>query len=193
MAHVIDPSFLKGSELFENQPDEVIRAVLTQGHVLEFGAGDIVFRQGDEGDRLYIVKSGILEILATPVDSAEPTAVAYLGTGEVLGELALITGAPRSATARSPERVELFTIEKAVFFDLMESLPALPRNLCYVLAKRLETTTLKVPRASGKQLQGNLRFFDLATVIQTLIGSRQTGTLVVSQEGGSRESPNCSS
>jgi len=66
----------------------------------------------------------------------------------------------------------------------MESLPALPRNLCYVLAKRLETTTLKVPRASGKQLQGNLRFFDLATVIQTLIGSRQTGTLVVSQEGG---------
>jgi hypothetical protein len=63
-------------------------------------------------------------------------------------------------------------------------LPALPRNLCYVLAKRLETTTLKVPRASGKQLQGNLRFFDLATVIQTLIGSRQTGTLVVSQEGG---------
>jgi CRP-like cAMP-binding protein len=184
MAHVIDPSFLKGSELFENQPDEVIRAVLAQGHVLEFGAGDIVFRQGDEGDRLYIVKSGILEILATPVDSTEPTAVAYLGTGEVLGELALITGAPRSATARSPERVELFTIEKAVFFDLMESLPALPRNLCYVLAKRLETTTLKVPRASGKQLQGNLRFFDLATVIQTLIGSRQTGTLVVSQEGG---------
>jgi CRP-like cAMP-binding protein len=184
MAHVIDPSFLKGSELFENQPDEVIRAVLAQGHVLEFGAGDIVFRQGDEGDRLYIVKSGILEILATPVDSAEATPVAYLGTGEVLGELALITGAPRSATARSPERAELFTIEKSVFFDIMESLPALPRNLCYVLAKRLETTTLKVPRASGKQLQGNLRFFDLATVIQTLIGSRQTGTLVVSQEGG---------
>jgi hypothetical protein len=50
-----------------------------------------------------------------------------------------------------------------------------------VLAKRLETTTLKVPRASGKQLQGNLRYFDLATVIQTLIGSHQTGDLVVSE------------
>jgi hypothetical protein len=39
-----------------------------------------------------------------------------------------------------------------------------------------------VPRASGKQLQGNLKYFDLATVIQTLISSHQTGALVVSQD-----------
>jgi hypothetical protein len=51
-----------------------------------------------------------------------------------------------------------------------------------VLARRLETTTLKVPRASGKQLQGSLKYFDLATVIQTLISSHQTGNLVVSRE-----------
>ena len=74
----------------------------------------------------------------------------------------------------------LFAVDKAVFLDLMDVLPAFSRNLCVVLAKRLETTTLKVPRASGKQLQGNLRYFDLATVIQTLIGSHQTGALVVS-------------
>src|SRR5438094_6325838 len=65
----------------------------------------------------------------------------------------------------------------------MKTLPAFARNLCLVLAKRLEATTLKVPRGS-KQLQGNLRFFDLATVIQTLIGSHQTGSLVVTQDGG---------
>jgi hypothetical protein len=64
----------------------------------------------------------------------------------------------------------------------MDTLPAFSRNLCVVLARRLETTTLKIPRASGKQLQGSLRYFDLATVIQTLIGSHQTGNLVVSRE-----------
>jgi len=64
----------------------------------------------------------------------------------------------------------------------MDILPAFSRNLCVVLARRLETTTLKVPRAAGKQLQGNLRYFDLATVIQTLISSHQTGVLVVSQD-----------
>jgi Cyclic nucleotide-binding domain/Domain of unknown function (DUF4388) len=178
----IDPGFLKRSDLFENQPPEVLRAVLAQGEVEELGAGAVVFEQGDEGNRLYIVKSGVLEVLAAPTDGADPVPVAYLGAGEVLGELALLTGSRRSATVRSPERAELFTLEKAVFLDLMLSLPAFARNLCLVLARRLEATTLKVPKGVGKQLQGNLRFFDLATVIQTLIGSHQTGNLVVTHE-----------
>ena len=187
MASGIDPGFLRSSDLFENQPDEVLHAVLAQGRVEDYGPGAIVFRQGDQGDRLYIVKTGVLEILASPSDSADPIPVAYLGKGEVLGELALLTGSPRTATARSPERAELFTLEKVVFLDLMKSLPPFSRGLCLVLAKRLEATTLKVPRASSKQLQGNLKFFDLATVIQTLIGSHQTGSLVVTQEGGKQK------
>ena len=180
MSDPIDPVFLRNSELFESQPEEVIRAVLAQGRLLEFGPGEIVFRQGERGERLFLVKSGVLEVLSTPIDAGEPAPIAYLGTGEVLGELALLTGSTRSATVRSPEHAELFALDRAVFIDLMDSLPAFSRNLCVVLARRLETTTLKVPRASGKQLQGSLRFFDLATVIQTLIGSHQTGTLTVS-------------
>lgn len=182
MDEPIDPAFLRDSELFENQPAEVIRAVLAQGQLVEFGPGEVVFRQGEEGDRLFVVKSGVLEVVATPTDGSDPTVVAYLGTGEVIGELALLTGSPRSATVRSPEHAVLFAVDKAVFLDLMDVLPAFSRNLCVVLAKRLETTTLKVPRASGKQLQGNLRYFDLATVIQTLIGSHQTGALVVTHD-----------
>ena len=182
MATPIDPGFLKRSDLFENQPPEAIQAVLSQGEVREFGAGDVVFDQGDEGDRLYIVKSGVLEVLAAPSDGAEPVPVAYLGAGEVLGELALLTGSRRTATVRAPERAFLFTLEKAVFLDLMRTLPAFARNLCLVLARRLEATTLKVPKGVGKQLQGNLRYFDLATVIQTLIGSHQTGNLVVTHD-----------
>lgn len=179
-----DTTFLRQSDLFENQPDEVHRAVLSQGQFLEFGPGEVLFRQGDQGDRLYIVKSGVLEVVATPSDGSEPQPVAYLGPGEVLGELALLTGSPRSATVRSPEHAEVLTLAKAVFDDLMASLPALPRNMCLVLAKRLEATTLKIPKAQAKQLQGNLKFFDLATVIQTLIGSHQTGVLSVTQEQG---------
>ena len=112
MATPIDPGFLKGSDLFENQTDEVLGAVLAQGQLTSFGPGETVFRQGDEGDRLYIVKSGVLEVLATPKDGAEPVPVAYLGVGEVLGELALLTGSPRSASVRSPERAEVFTLDK---------------------------------------------------------------------------------
>jgi CRP-like cAMP-binding protein len=182
MNDAIDPAFLRNSELFENQPSEVVRAVLAQGQLLQFGPGDVLFRQGEDGDRLFVVKSGVLEVVTVPTDGTEPVVVAYLGTGEVIGELALLTGSPRSATVRSPERAEVFAVDKSVFLDLMDLLPAFSRNLCVLLARRLEQTTLKVPRAAGKQLQGNLRYFDLATVIQTLIGSRQTGALVVTHE-----------
>jgi CRP-like cAMP-binding protein len=186
MATAIDPAFLRTADLFQSQPDEVLKAVLAQGRLEEFGPGAMVFRQGQQGDRLYIVKTGVLEILASPEGGAEAVPVAYLGPGEVLGELALLTGSPRTATVRSPEHAVLFTLEKSVFLDLMTSLPAFARNLCLVLARRLEATTLKLPRGA-KQLQGNLKYFDLATVIQTLIGSHQTGNLVVSQDGGKQK------
>jgi CRP-like cAMP-binding protein len=180
---MIDPQFLRTSELFENQPPEVLKAVLLQGELKDYRAGEIVFRQGEQGDRLYIVKSGVIEVVANQGDGGgEAVPVAYLGPGEVIGELALLTGSPRSATGRAPERAELFIVDKAVFLDLMDTLPALSRNLCAVLARRLESTMLKLPRGTSKQLQGNLRYFDLATVIQTLIGSHQTGTLLVSEE-----------
>ncbi len=183
MSTPIDPAFLRASDLFESQPEEVLKAILAQGVLQEFGPGAVVFKQGDQGDRLYIVKTGVLEILSAPSDGSEGVPLAYLGPGEILGELALLTGSPRSASVRSPEHAVVFTLEKPVFLDLMQTLPAFARNLCLVLAKRLEATTLKIPRSSPKQLQGNLKFFDLATVIQTLIGSHQTGMLTVTQEG----------
>jgi CRP-like cAMP-binding protein len=178
-----DTAFLRAAEVFEHQGDEVLRAVLAQGRIEVFGAGDIVFRQGEEGDRLYIIKTGVLEVLAMR-DGADAVPVAYLGMGDVLGELALLTGSKRSATARAPERAEVLTLDKAVFLDLMATLPRFSQDLCEMLARRLEATTLKVPRATTRQLQGNLRFFDLATVIQTLIGAQQTGTLLVTQDDG---------
>jgi CRP-like cAMP-binding protein len=185
MATAIDPAFLRAADLFHSEPDEVLEAVLAKGRLEEFGPGAMVFRQGQQGDRLYIVKTGVLEILASPEGGAEAVPVAYLGPGEVLGELALLTGSPRTATVRSPEYAVLFTLEKEVFLDLMAG-PAFARSLCLVLARRLEATTLKLPRGA-KQLQGNLKYFDLATVIQTLIGSHQTGNLVVTQDGGKQK------
>ncbi len=66
MVTAIDPAFLRAADLFQSQPDEVLKAVLAQGRLEEFGPGAMVFRQGQQGDRLYIVKSGVLEILASP-------------------------------------------------------------------------------------------------------------------------------
>lgn len=172
--------FLTRSDLFANQAPVVLNAVVSQGTFETFGPGAIVFKQGEPGDRMYVIKSGVLEVITQPSDNTPTVTVAFLGVGEVVGELALLTGSPRSATIRCPENAELFRLDKAVFDDLMGSLPGMARSMCEVIARRLEATTLKSRRAESKQLSGNLEFFDLATVIQTLIGSHQTGSLIVS-------------
>jgi CRP-like cAMP-binding protein len=172
--------FLTQSDLFANQARGVLDAVVSQGTFLTFGPGAVVFKQGEPGDRLYVIKSGVLEVITQPVDNTPSVTVAFLGVGEVVGELALLTGSPRSATIRCPENAELFCLNKSTFDDLMGSLPGMARSMCEVIARRLEATTLKSRRAETKQLSGNLQFFDLATVIQTLIGSHQTGSLIVS-------------
>jgi CRP-like cAMP-binding protein len=179
-------AFLKGSDLFEHQPETVLQAVLLQGRLEELGAGQVLFHQGDAGDRLCIVKSGVLEVVAVR-DGTEAAPLAYLGEGEVVGELALLTGSPRSATVRCPQRAVVLTLDRQVFNDLLQTLPTFARDLCVVLGKRLERAAAKAPRPAGKQLQGNLRFFDLATVIQTLITAQQTGTLAVTQEAGGQK------
>ena len=178
--------FLIQSDLFANQAPLVLNAVLSQGSFEHFGPGTIVFRQGEPGDRMYVIKSGVLEVATQPADNTPAVTVAFLGVGEVVGELALLTGSPRSATIRCPENAELFRLDKAVFDDLMASLPGMARSMCEVIARRLEATTLKSRRPETKQLSGNLQFFDLATVIQTLIGSHQTGSLIVSSPSHER-------
>lgn len=175
-----DVDFLTHSELFANQAPLVLNAVVSQGTFETFGPGAIVFKQGEPGDRMFVIKTGVLEVITQPADNTPTVTVAFLGVGEVVGELALLTGSPRSATIRCPENAELFRLDKAVFDDLMGSLPGMARSMCEVIARRLEATTLKSRRAETKQLSGNLQFFDLATVIQTLIGSHQTGSLIVS-------------
>jgi CRP/FNR family transcriptional regulator len=100
----IDTAFLRGSDLFENQPEEVLKAVLVQGQLQHYGPGQVVFSQGQEGDRLYINQERRPRGPGQPSDAAEPIPVAYLGPGEVLGELALLTGSPRSASAACRSR-----------------------------------------------------------------------------------------
>src|SRR6185436_11256316 len=144
-------AFLRGSDLFEHQPDAVLQSVLLQGRLEEVTSDQIVFQQGDVGERLCIVKSGVLEVVAAR-EGGEITPLAYLGEGEVVGELALLTGSPRSATVRCPQHAIVLTLELSVFNDLLQTLPSFARDLCVVLARRLERAASKAPRAGGKQL-----------------------------------------
>lgn len=182
MTAAVETQFLAQSELFQNQTTEVHQAILSQGKIETYGPGDVLFKQGDQGENFYVIKSGVLEVFVTPQDGSAPHTIVFLGVGEIVGELALLTGSPRSATIRCPEAAEVLCIDLDVFNDLMVSIPGMARSMCEILAKRLEASTLKARRPEAKQLAGHLEFFDLATIIQTLIGAHQTGSLVITDD-----------
>jgi len=98
--------------------------------------GEYLFRGGDPADRLYLVRTGRLRVLVDGEDG--PKVVRELGPGDVLGELALLTGSPRSASARAVRDSELLALNAARFDALIADDPEFARGLLRELAGQLQ-------------------------------------------------------
>jgi cAMP-dependent protein kinase regulator len=117
--------FLRSVSLFERLPAHAIdRLVLAfESHVLR--DGDFVFRQGDEGDRLYLVESGRVSLIRSD-EAGRRRKLGTIDSGGYFGELALLSDRPRAATAQCVGEVELFSISGRELKRLLaESAPAL--------------------------------------------------------------------
>ncbi|MEM9067445.1 MAG: Stp1/IreP family PP2C-type Ser/Thr phosphatase [Myxococcota bacterium] len=117
---------------------ELVR-VLNITDVIPFEAGANVVREGDEGDRLFVVLTGKVR-----VHSSETTLV-ELGPGQHFGEMALVDKAPRSASVTAVEESKLLAIKRRDFFDMIRKDHDVAVKLLWsflgVLAKRLRTTS----------------------------------------------------
>jgi NADH dehydrogenase len=91
-----------------------------------FEAGDDVFRQGDLGDRLYIIVKGAVEVVRE--EPSGETVLARLGPGEYFGEMALLQRTTRNATVRAAETTDLLALPQGEFSVLAAHLPELRRG-----------------------------------------------------------------
>ena len=104
--------------------------------VRSFKAGDIIFRQGDPAEELFVIKSGQVEIrLGNRVLHTVPE----LG---IFGEMALIDHSPRSATAVARTDVTLVPVGEKQFLFLVSRTPHFALNVMRTLAQRLRTTNM---------------------------------------------------
>jgi putative peptide zinc metalloprotease protein len=103
--------FIKTAAPFAILDDRTRRALVGRVSVERRWQGDVIFEEGEAGDRCYLVRSGRLEISRT-VDGA-PTVVTIAGAGALVGETAILTSSPRTATATALDPVELLSISKA--------------------------------------------------------------------------------
>jgi CRP-like cAMP-binding protein len=112
---------LSRCDLLRHLPPQEIETILPYVRTRRLGPGQVLFNAGDPGDALYIVASGQIEILeANGYDELPPDQhIASLGAGEAFGEMALLSGSPRTATARSAGDVKLLEIGRTDFERLV--------------------------------------------------------------------------
>src|ERR1700751_2008025 len=108
--------------------------VARQARRRRFRRNEVIFHQGDPGDSLHVVVSGSVKIVL-PSTEGEEAIIATLRPGDFFGELALLDGAPRSATATALEPSETLVLPRPVFFELLDTIPGLRDALLAGLAK----------------------------------------------------------
>lgn len=134
-----DGSILLKIDFFKPMNPEEMKALTSRLRHEIYPRGDILFNQGDKGDRFYVVKSGEVEINVAG-DSGEILFTTVLGPGEFFGELSLLTGAPRSAAARFRNDTELLSLGKNDLRDLISNHPNLDEMICDALTERQKRT-----------------------------------------------------
>jgi CRP/FNR family cyclic AMP-dependent transcriptional regulator len=129
-----------------------------------FRRGEVIFHLGDPGDALFIVMSGAIKIML-PSDTGDEAILATLRGGDVFGELALLDGAPRSATAVALEPTETLILPRAQFRELLATEPAIRDALLAALAGELRRLTNHVEELHFLDITGRLasRLARLAT------------------------------
>jgi small-conductance mechanosensitive channel/CRP-like cAMP-binding protein len=119
--------------LVAEQLERLARSVSVQ----RFGRGEVLFRQGDPGSALFVVLSGQLDILVEKTDSPDrPERIASVGTGNFIGEHALMTGEARSATAVAADDTVVVVIEKADILEVLHADAELAGRIAEVMAER---------------------------------------------------------
>lgn len=131
-------------DLLRHLPPDDIEGILRCVTSRHFGAGDVIFRAGDPGDALYIVERGRVEVLAEPNSGGASTGAAgkrfaELKPGNAFGEMALLSGQPRTATIRAIDDTDLLEISKKDFERLMASDPLMARAVEHLSHERAIT------------------------------------------------------
>ncbi len=128
-------SVLGAVEPFSGLPAPALRSLEHELERVRLMAGQTLFRRGDPGDALYVVLSGSLQVLLDRPDGEEQV-LALLVTGDCLGEMAIMTGQPRSATVRALEPSELLKMPTRVFEGLVSEHPIVQQSMLQLATRR---------------------------------------------------------
>lgn len=145
---------LRSVPLFQGLSDDDFAGLAAGAEAIDLDAGDVVFSEGDEGDRAYVIVSGELDIVK--ITDGREILLARRGPGEVIGEMALLDAAPRMATVRAAEESTALALAKDCFDDLLATSATASRALFSVLLERWRQTEAQLRQSDRMAQLGTL-------------------------------------
>ncbi len=182
-------------EILSGLSEGEIAEILSRFGTSDFGEGDILFAEGDEGKELYVVESGEIAVSIGLPGGGEKE-IARVAPGDFFGEMSIFEDAPRSATCRARAAAKLLSLNRESFFRLIDDRPDIAvkmmSRMLNIATKRLRSTSRFVAdtvrwgeearrRAITDDLTGlyNRRYLDEALKDQFALASRKGHPLSV--------------
>ncbi len=145
MADLRHVDFLRGLN------DDELRLLVPTVAVRQFGAGEMLMRAGEQGDSMFIVRRGTAEVFATAADG-QTRHLANYARGDFTGEMALMTGDPRSASVRAITDLEVIEMDREGFTRLFKEHPDAAAGIGDIIAARNQDRLEKL--SSGATMDG---------------------------------------
>ena len=188
---------LARSFLFSCQTNDAVAELARMAKRFTVPAGTVVFSKGEPGQRMYAIVAGNIKI-GTVSDMGREIVFGLLGPSEFFGELSLLDGHARSATATALSRTELLAIERRDFLAGLERHPRFATDLLQALARRMRSIDtfiedgafLSLSARLAKYLARLAREFGTPAAQGVRIGIRLSQQEIANLVGASRESVN---
>lgn len=161
----LGPSFL---HLLATAGRQLLSKLLSEHH---YQPGQVIFKEGDIGDTMYIIWSGRVVILKG--EFTAPTVLGYRGVGEIIGEMALLEDQPRSASVVALEPLRTLRIKREDFEQWLSSNPSMGLSILGTLSARLRAADDARKASSRAELRLTKQVTDLQTEKQKLVELEQ--------------------
>jgi CRP/FNR family transcriptional regulator, cyclic AMP receptor protein len=147
---------LRSCRLFADLDEPTLELVAAAMQTRRFRRAEVIFHAGDPGDALFVVTAGQVKITLPSDQGAEPAILTTIGPGGFFGELALLDGAARSATAIALDGVEARVLRRESFQQVLDEQPLLRHVLLVALAGEIRRLTGQVEDLHFLDLPGRL-------------------------------------
>lgn len=145
-------TFIENSTFLGSLPAEALDQLVKRGHVARWAKGEVIYERGDKGDSLLVIISGKVKIFNVTTDARE-VVLNFLGPGDVNGEIAVLDGRERTATAMALEPSVAFVVYRRDLMPLLSQHPDTLVEIVQILCDKLRATS-EIVEDSQRSMRG---------------------------------------